>query len=353
MEGKSMTTTTTTTIKMMMVRVGSSFSLLLLLLLFAANHDSCTAFPVGVVLPRAVVIPKRQRQQQFPRGFALKDDSQKCTSCCGRRQRRTMLCLQQDDESDDGRKDGRNNGSILSRINSYYADGDEYFDLRVTSTVLTGQSALIVPGLVFAVLLKVPHYGFGPSFHGWHDSESIISGVLYTIPFGIIGYILDTIEDSVPPLKDVTLATQSSILNMLGGTWKPILGVVVASMLGLAAGIGEELLFRGVLQYELQQQVDSTAVALGVSSVIFGLLHAITPLYAILATLASLYFGWLYLISDNLLVPVTAHAFYDFIALLYAHYTVANMSSDEQEMLANWRGPAGRRSDRKDDNILL
>jgi membrane protease YdiL (CAAX protease family) len=166
---------------------------------------------------------------------------------------------------------------------------------------------------------------------------------------GIIGYLLDTVEDNFQPLKDVTTATQSSILNMLGSQFKPVLGLVAALILGLAAGIGEELLFRGVLQYQLSESLDSSA-ALAISSIIFGLLHAVTPLYALLATLASLYFGWLYLMSDNLVVPIATHAFYDFVALMYAHYTVTKMSTKEQEMLADWRMGSKKN---KDDNVIL
>jgi membrane protease YdiL (CAAX protease family) len=57
--------------------------------------------------------------------------------------------------------------------------------------------------------------------------------------------------------------------------------------------------------------------ALALVSVLFGLVHPITPAYAVLATLAGAYLGWAYLASGNLLVPVLAHALYDFTALVY------------------------------------
>ncbi len=51
------------------------------------------------------------------------------------------------------------------------------------------------------------------------------------------------------------------------------------------------------------------------SSLLFGLAHAVTPLYAILATLISLYLGLSmeYGDSRNLLIPMIIHAFYDFL----------------------------------------
>ena len=54
------------------------------------------------------------------------------------------------------------------------------------------------------------------------------------------------------------------------------------------------------------------------ASVLFGLAHPITPAYAVLAAMIGVYLGWLWLAFDkNLLVPITAHALYDFLALIY------------------------------------
>jgi membrane protease YdiL (CAAX protease family) len=46
-------------------------------------------------------------------------------------------------------------------------------------------------------------------------------------------------------------------------------------------------------------------------------MHPMTPAYAVLASLAGAYLGWAYLATENLLVPVLAHALYDFTALVY------------------------------------
>lgn len=92
------------------------------------------------------------------------------------------------------------------------------------------------------------------------------------------------------------------------------------------------------VQYELAARVGE-ATAVVVASIIFGALHAVTPLYAFLATLASVYFGLIYLWSGNLAVAIVSHAFYDLCALLYAHWTVSRLSEKEQVALTTWRGP--------------
>ena len=96
-------------------------------------------------------------------------------------------------------------------------------------------------------------------------------------------------------------------------------------MLSLGAGIGEEALFRGFLMPLLSNGIlerglggteVATYASLGVTSVIFGALHAITPAYQIWATLAGFLFGWEYL-NDGLGSAMFTHCFYDFIAFAF------------------------------------
>ena len=58
-------------------------------------------------------------------------------------------------------------------------------------------------------------------------------------------------------------------------------------------------------------------MALSVASVLFGLGHLITPVYAVLAAVIGFYLGALFLATDNLLIAIVAHGLYDFVALLY------------------------------------
>ena len=80
------------------------------------------------------------------------------------------------------------------------------------------------------------------------------------------------------------------------------------------------MLFRGVLQEEFAGWVHgSQGVVFGLllASLLFGLLHCITPSYAPFAGLTGLYLGGLWLATHNLLVPIAAHGVYDFLALVY------------------------------------
>lgn len=215
---------------------------------------------------------------------------------------------------------------------------DDLFDIQTTVSLVGGQSALIAIAAIIGAFIGTPNCGLGP--HIDFSPPSLWEGLLWSAPLGIISYGLDLLEDRFVPLQDVSKATQRSILTLLGGTFKPLIGFVTAGALAVAAGLGEEMLFRGVLQYELLNMLDSQFFALVISSVVFGALHAVTPLYAVLAFLASLYFGWMYLSTGNLAVPIATHAFYDWVAVLYAHYEVTTQMSDEERLsLLKWSGP--------------
>lgn len=86
-----------------------------------------------------------------------------------------------------------------------------------------------------------------------------------------------------------------------------------ALVISLAAGFGEELFFRGLLQNE---------IGILLSSVIFVLLHFGTAVkrffdVAIAYLLVSVYLGLSYRISHHLWIPILCHALYDLLVLCY------------------------------------
>lgn len=98
------------------------------------------------------------------------------------------------------------------------------------------------------------------------------------------------------------------------------------ALISTLAGIGEELLFRGVMQTLLSDWI-GTISAIAITSVVFGLLHAMTKTYAVLAFVVSVYLGWLAIATENLLIPIVAHGLYDFLALVYL---ATNLFSNQQ-----------------------
>jgi membrane protease YdiL (CAAX protease family) len=92
------------------------------------------------------------------------------------------------------------------------------------------------------------------------------------------------------------------------------------ALISVAAGFGEELFFRGLLQAGLAEELAGPyhlILAVGIASVVFGVCHWLNFAYAFLATLIGVYLGVLLIMTNNLLAPIAAHAVYDFLALCY------------------------------------
>lgn len=93
--------------------------------------------------------------------------------------------------------------------------------------------------------------------------------------------------------------------------------VLDIAFISFMAGLCEEALFRGFGQDFLAEHIGMFP-SLIVVSLIFGLFHVISFSYFVFASAIGLYLGGLYIWTGNLIVPIAAHAVYDFVALVYA-----------------------------------
>lgn len=96
--------------------------------------------------------------------------------------------------------------------------------------------------------------------------------------------------------------------------------VVDLAIISTLAGLGEEMLFRPIVQQSIAELVPGPAgpwAGLAGAAVVFAAAHWITTTYAVIAGLIGLYLGGLWMASGNLLVPITTHAVYDFVVLVY------------------------------------
>jgi membrane protease YdiL (CAAX protease family) len=85
--------------------------------------------------------------------------------------------------------------------------------------------------------------------------------------------------------------------------------------LSLSAGVGEELVWRGVLPSLLAVLTGSVAIAIALSVVSFALAHAIQGLRSVLAiaTIAAAFHALVF-VSGSLYVGMVVHFVYDVIA---------------------------------------
>jgi len=141
------------------------------------------------------------------------------------------------------------------------------------------------------------------------STQAITGGVLATIP--ILAFFVFTISKPIRPF--------TSIRRFLDGFVRPLFAewsIPQLLLISVLAGLGEEYLFRGVIQHGLSAYL-GTPAAIICTSILFGLCHFISPTYAIAATAIGVYFGIEFIMCKSLIAPILSHALYDFAMLLY------------------------------------
>lgn len=168
--------------------------------------------------------------------------------------------------------------------------------------------ALGTQGLL-VVIAVVAAVARGRGF-AWGEPADVGAGLVVALALAAINWWLLRRAPANPVVTGVRKVYDDLLAPLFRGL-TPAGAVVV----GLAAGIGEELLFRGVLQ---------EAVGLAGASVLFGLAHATgrgSGPFVVWATLMGGVLGWLYAATGGLLAPMAAHGIYDVLALTYIRRT--------------------------------
>ena len=180
------------------------------------------------------------------------------------------------------------------------------------STILLLVVALESVAVILAVYLgdQLGTPAFGQLRLNWLGA---VWGILACLPL-LAGLWFATRAQRPPPLGRLTRDLDNRVRPLFADC-----DLVSLAIISAAAGIGEETLFRGVMQTAMAESA-GLWVAIAVTSVIFGLLHYVSLTYAIYAALIGAYLGLLLVAFDNLLVPILAHATYDFIGLVYLVY---------------------------------
>lgn len=193
-------------------------------------------------------------------------------------------------------------------------------------------SGIFLLGLLLLSLLLAWIAGikaFGGIHFNWKDTGiGLVAAALMLLVFG-----------GVTPVRD-------QAEKILGGAlstcyWYDLL------ILAILVGFTEELLFRGVLEPWVAR-INPLFAMISVS-IFFGLLHAVSVGYAVVATLLGLILSLLaYGPGEyNLLRPIIAHAAYDFAGFLWvAHrYRKAHIESSD----ASYDVPIANESAESDD----
>jgi membrane protease YdiL (CAAX protease family) len=134
-------------------------------------------------------------------------------------------------------------------------------------------------------------------------------GVLAALPLVILFLLM--LRWPVGPLKKIKEFCEQEFVPLLAGSsWSDM------ALVALSAGVGEEMLFRGVMQSSLGAWLGA-GWGLSLSSILFGLLHPISLPYIFVTMAVGFYLGGIYLVTGNLLTAMVTHAVYDFALMAY------------------------------------
>jgi CAAX protease family protein len=186
---------------------------------------------------------------------------------------------------------------------------------RTTLIAILFEGGLAAAALVVGWLLgHSPAVGMNAGSDGTREQlEAIGWGLVATGPLVVALVVIDRFP--IGPLARLRELTEEVVLQMFRGA-----SVMQLAAVSIAAGFGEELLFRGLVQAGLAKLIGgplAPLLALAVASALFGVCHWLNTTYAILAVLAGAYFGLLLILTGNLWTPIVAHAAYDLLALIY------------------------------------
>jgi membrane protease YdiL (CAAX protease family) len=170
---------------------------------------------------------------------------------------------------------------------------------RIVTLALATQTGLALVAWWCSVAFHVPPQWGSPG------RDAAIGGAAATV-LALVNYWLLTRAPSgwlVDGIRDIYHRTVHPLFGRLG----PVSAVAI----GLAAGVGEELLFRGVLQ---------PLLGVVAASILFGLAHVggtrMLP-FGVWATGMGLVMGMLATLTGGLTAPIVAHGLYDMLALEY------------------------------------
>jgi membrane protease YdiL (CAAX protease family) len=140
--------------------------------------------------------------------------------------------------------------------------------------------------------------------------------------------ILSDLESVLKGMEE-SMAELTKFITNFDEIWELVLAVLV---IGVIAGIGEELLFRGLVQRKIYLATHNPHIAIWISAIIFSAIHF--QFYGFLPRMfLGAMFGYFYFYSGNLWIPICAHIFNNSLAVFMMYLVNLKKISPEIEKL--------------------
>jgi uncharacterized protein len=178
-------------------------------------------------------------------------------------------------------------------------------------------ASIILVGVAFEGALGIAGWGLAAwqdvplaSRLAWNYSAAALATRAAVAAVPMLLLLAFVMRSSWRPIAQLRSQVEQLVGELFGGAgW---FGLAIVSA---AAGLGEEILFRGAVQ-PIAERWFGYAGGLVLASLLFGAAHAVTRTYFLFAVAVGVYLGWLAQAVGELLTPIIVHAAYDFVALL-------------------------------------
>lgn len=185
------------------------------------------------------------------------------------------------------------------------------------------EGGLALAALLLAWLFRVNLRDMFPAV-GRPLVSAILRGLLATLPMLAIFLLL--VNSNWPMMQQLREQVQWLIEEMF-----PSRSIMQFAMIAVLAGVGEELLFRGAMQ-SIVGSWTTPVIGLVITSLLFGLAHALSKLYFLFAVAVGGFLGWMTMNYNDLVAPMVAHGVYDFLALAYLSRRKSQSAAESQPL---------------------
>lgn len=215
-------------------------------------------------------------------------------------------------------------GQAIAALCTFVFSGLLYWKLIENKKFSDLSFRALPPAAVFLFVIVIQVF-FMP-FNGW--LQAINQSM--QLPASLKG-----IEDFMRNMED-SLSGMTKFLTTFNSVGELILAFLVIAVI---AGVGEELIFRGLIQRKLYLATKNPHVAIWVAAFIFSAIHF--QFYGFLPRLMlGAMFGYFYYFTGNIWIPIVAHIFNNGLAVMLLFLSNQEMIGKDIEEMDNVPFPA-------------
>lgn len=205
--------------------------------------------------------------------------------------------------------------------------------LRVLQ-VLQGMGMLVIPALIY-ILVVFEKQELGSIFGKLNRQSVLVSLVFFMVAFPIVNYLAGwNLSVDLPTFLGDWMEVKESQAGELTALFldMPTVGLLIFNliMIALIPAVGEELIFRGIIQRGLIRQFGNPRLGIWLAAILFSAIH-LQFLGFVPRMLMGVAMGYLFYWSGNLWYPMIAHFTNNAVSVVLAYSIQHGMVEAELE----------------------